>query len=151
MTFVIYGMFGRDITLIPVSQIGSIEVLRSMNYLAAYGSRSSNGILLITTKHGGEDKTPANSFNGTIEYRPMGYYKARQFYTPRYDHAMNKPGMPDLRTTIFWKPILETDKDGNASFDFFNADGKGKYRVVVEGIDYKTGSLGRRVFHYTVE
>ena len=151
MTFVIDGMFGRDITLIPVSQIGSVEVLRSMNYLAAYGSRASNGILLITTKHGGQDQTPANSFNGTIEYSPMGYYKARQFYSPKYDHPARVTNMPDLRTTIFWKPIIETDKDGNASIDFFNADGKGKYRVVVEGIDYKTGSLGRRVYHYTVE
>jgi hypothetical protein len=79
MTFVVDGMFGRDVTLIPISQIESIEVLRSVNYLAAYGSRSSTGILLVTTKHGGQDTTPANSFNGTIEYRPMGYYKARQF------------------------------------------------------------------------
>ena len=41
MNFVIDGMFDRDVTLIPISQIESIEVLRSVNYLAAYGSRSS--------------------------------------------------------------------------------------------------------------
>ena len=55
-----------------------------------------------------------------------------------------------MRTTIYWKPDLVTDKDGNTTFSFFNADGAGSYRVVVEGIDSK-GAIGRQVYRYTVK
>ena len=43
--------------------------------------------------------------------------------------------MADLRSTIYWNPNIITDKDGKASFEYFNADGKGTYRMVIEGID----------------
>jgi hypothetical protein len=43
-----------------------------------------------------------------------------------------------------------THNEGKASFGFFNADGKGTYRVVVEGID-SDGNLGRQVYRYKVE
>ncbi len=149
MAVVIDGTFGRDITLIPVSQIGSVEVLRTMTYLAVYGSRASNGVLVITSKHGQPGQIPPASAAGSVEYRPQGYYKALKFYSPQYDGP--KVNMPDLRSTITWQPVIQTDKDGNAYFEYFNADGKGNYRVVIEGIDYKTGSLGRQVYRYKVE
>ena len=58
---------------------------------------------------------------------------------------------PDLRTTIYWNPKVITDKvTGKASFDFPNADGRGNYRVVIEGIDID-GNLARSVYRYKVE
>jgi len=56
----------------------------------------------------------------------------------------------DLRSTIYWQPELVTDKDGNASISFYNADGICNYRVVVEGMDEK-GNIGRKVYRYQVE
>jgi uncharacterized protein YfaS (alpha-2-macroglobulin family) len=58
--------------------------------------------------------------------------------------------MTDLRSTIYWNPNIITGEDGKASFEYFNADGKGTYRVVVERID-ADGNLGRQVFRYKVE
>jgi uncharacterized protein YfaS (alpha-2-macroglobulin family) len=87
---------------------------------------------------------------GVLPIAPMGFYKAREFYSPKYDHINEVTKQRDLRSTIYWKPELQTDKDGNASFDFYNADGKGTYKVIVEGIDSK-GNLGRQVFRYKVE
>ena len=57
---------------------------------------------------------------------------------------------PDLRSTIYWAPELVTDKEGNASIEFNNADGRGTYRVVIEGVDEK-GNIGRQVLNYKVE
>jgi uncharacterized protein YfaS (alpha-2-macroglobulin family) len=57
---------------------------------------------------------------------------------------------PDLRTTIYWNPNIITGNDGKTTFEFFNADGKGTYRVVIEGID-NNGTPGRRVYRYKVE
>jgi uncharacterized protein YfaS (alpha-2-macroglobulin family) len=62
---------------------------------------------------------------------------------------MNR-GTRDLRSTIYWQPDIITDKEGKASFEYFNADGKGTYRVVIEGID-ADGNLGRQVYRYQVE
>jgi uncharacterized protein YfaS (alpha-2-macroglobulin family) len=56
---------------------------------------------------------------------------------------------PDFRSTIYWNPNVTTDKDGNAAFEFYNADGKGSYRVIVEGID-SNGNIGRQVYRYLV-
>jgi len=73
----------------------------------------------------------------------------REFYSPRYDRPGRATSQPDLRTTIYWNPYLKTDANGTASFNFFNADGPGTYRVVIEGIN-ADGQLGRQVFRYTV-
>lgn len=86
-----------------------------------------------------------------INLTPLGYAKTKEFYVPKY--AVAKPSLenPDLRTTIYWNPKLITDKaTGKVSFDFPNADGKGNYRVVVEGIDID-GNLAHYVYRYKVE
>jgi TonB-dependent SusC/RagA subfamily outer membrane receptor len=126
--------------------ISSIEVLTSAGTTAIYGSRGANGVLIITTKHD-SGYTASKKNSGNIS--PQGYYKAREFYSPKYDATVATP-IPDLRTLIYWKPIIQTDKNGDASFEYFNADSKGPYRVVVEGIDYKSGSIGRQVVTYSV-
>jgi len=81
----------------------------------------------------------------------MGFYKARDFYSPKYDNpaALNSK-QRDLRSTIYWNPEIQTDKDGNASFDYYNADGTGTYKVTIEGID-KDGNIGRQVYRYEVK
>lgn len=86
-----------------------------------------------------------------LEFNPRGYSATKEFYSPKY--VTGKPdniGM-DLRSTIYWNPRINTDKTtGAASLQFYNADGTGSYRAVVEGID-KNGHVGRFVYHYKVQ
>jgi hypothetical protein len=83
------------------------------------------------------------------KYMPMGYSKEREFYSPKY--APNAAiTSNDLRTTIYWNPKIVTDESGKTSFEFFNADGKGTYKAVIEGID-KDGNIGRTVLRYSVK
>jgi len=133
------------------TEVQAIEVLRDINHTAVYGSYGANGLLLITTKHGGEpqDEAEPRYGRGITTYFPKGYYKARTFYSPQYNIAQTNKQLADLRTTIFWQPELKTGSDGKADFSFFNAGSKGTYRVVVEGIDTK-GRIGRQVFRYQV-
>jgi hypothetical protein len=130
--------------------VAGVEVLRSGAYLSIYGSRGSNGVLIITTKHGGDDVSYERFTPGLITIKPIGYYKARQFYAPQYDDPKTNAKVADLRSTIYWKPNLVTDKDGNASLEFFTADTKGTYRAVIEGIA-ADGSIGRAVYRFKVE
>jgi len=87
---------------------------------------------------------------GIFSITPPGFYKAREFYSPQYGVGESATNLPDQRTTIFWKPDVATDANGNASFSFYNAEGVGNYKVIIEGIDTK-GNLGRQVFQYKVE
>jgi len=130
--------------------IEGIEVLLSPHYGAIYGAQMANGGLIITTKRGKQASAYQRYAPGVITYMPKGYYKAREFYSPQYDNPKTNKQMPDLRSTIYWQPNIITDKDGKASFEYFNADGKGTYRVVIEGID-ADGNLGRQVYRYKVE
>jgi hypothetical protein len=135
---------------INTTDVASIEVLRTIGNTAIYGFRGGNGLLVITTKRGDEGSVYNRYAPGIVTYLPKGYYKAREFYSPQYDDPKTNTQMLDLRSTIYWRPSVITDKDGNASLSFFNADGKGTYRVVIEGID-ADGNLGRQVYKYKVE
>ena len=89
-------------------------------------------------------------YNPTIAlYRPQGFTKAREFYSPRYDKPQNS-NLLDLRSTVYWNPAVKTSPEGKTKFDFFNADDKGTYKVVIEGIN-AAGELGRQVYRYNVE
>ena len=148
-------MSGNLINQIPANDIYSIEVLRSGEYLAIYGSNAPGGALVITTRRGGENTVESNYLTsrspaGLITYPFKGYFRAKIFYTPKYHHPKKDTEPFDLRSTVYWNPNVITDKDGKASIEYFNNDTKGTYRVVVEGID-DNGDLGRQVYRYKVE
>ncbi|WP_295796537.1 carboxypeptidase regulatory-like domain-containing protein [Mucilaginibacter sp.] len=152
MAIILDGMFvDYDIfDSLNSNDIEGIEVLTGPHFAAIYGSQAAGGALMITTKRGRKINNYYKEAPGVIVYTAKGFYKAREFYSPQYDNPHTNQKMADLRSTIYWNPNIINDKDGKASFEYFNADGKGTYRVVVEGID-ADGNLGRQVFRYKVE
>jgi hypothetical protein len=138
----------ETLSTLPVDIIESVEVLRSGGFTSIYGNDGYHGLLLINTKKGGY--RGVGSAPNIVTCMPKGYYKAREFYSPQYDDPKTTAQMQDLRTTIYWNPNIVTDKDGKTSFEYFNADTKGTYRVIVEGID-EDGQLGRVVLQYTLK
>lgn len=151
MTIELDGMKIEAETLatIPAGSVESIEVLRSGGLTSVYGSDGYNGLILVNTKKGGY-AVGNNSTPNIITYKGKGYYKAREFYSPQYDNPKTNPELADLRSTIYWNPNVVTDKDGNASFNYFNAGTKGVYRMVIEGIDIN-GNLASLIYRYKVE
>ncbi len=139
---------GYNIDLVNPQGIEAIELLTGANAVI-YGSQGGQGVMVITTRttYGGDQQPISKEMSpGIFAIAPGGFYKAREFYIPKYNAA----GGGDHRTTIFWKPDLVTDSGGNASFNFTNSDGKGTYRVEVEGADSK-GNIGVQVFRYKVQ
>ena len=80
---------------------------------------------------------------------PRGFDKVREFYAPKYDVPLAEGAPKDLRTTIYWNPSVIVNGQ-KREISFYNGDRKGRYRVVVEGIN-ADGLLGRQVCHYKVE
>lgn len=136
------------INAIPASEVESVEVLKYAN-ASMYGMEGENGVLIINTKQGGGN-TKSIASVGILPIVPKGFHIAREFYSPKYDHTNGNSKQPDLRSTIYWKPEIKTSEDGNASFDYYNADGTGTYKLTVEGID-ESGDIGRAVYRYVVK
>ena len=147
MAIVLDGMPMVDFSLddINVSEIESVEVLKSMGLTAIYGSAGANGVLIITTKRGKSFSRPPA---GLITLSPKGYSISREFYSPRYD--IQPDAASDSRTTVYWNPSVLSDVDGKFRMNYFNTDVPGVYRIVIEGIDI-IGHLARQVFTYEVK
>ena len=61
-----------------------------------------------------------------------GYAPPVQFYSP--DYSMQLPDKPDHRRTLYWNPDIKTDKNGNASIQFYNNATCKKMIISAEGI-----------------
>ena len=166
---------GDDINnYVTTDDVENIKILQGTYYKSLYGitynpkNQDQDDIVLITTKEFAGTATAErlklkeislkNDANakyittqlptGLISYHFNGYYKAREFYSPKYDDPKT-PKMYDPRITSYWNPEIITDKDGNAGFEFYNNGNKGIYKVIIEGVD-AAGNLGRVVYYYTV-
>jgi hypothetical protein len=125
---------------IDPESILKIDIVKSVALTNMINQRPA---LLIYTKRDYVRKfyTP-----GLINTSPKGFNKVREFYRPKYDRPENTR-LPDLRSTIYWNPHLNTDSKGKTTFDFFNADAQGSFKVIVEGINVE-GEIGRMLLNY---
>lgn len=149
MMVVIDGIEDMDINDLSVSEVETVEVLRFAG-AAIYGMEGGNGVIVVTTRRGAGTLASDIQSIGILPVTVKGFQKAREFYSPKYDASVPANNRPDLRSTIYWQPNLVTDKNGNATVEFYNADSRGSYRVIVEGID-NNGNIGRQVYKYIVE
>lgn len=136
MQVVVDGMFIEpdQLSMINVADVESIEVLRSINYTSIYGSNGGNGILVITSKRG-DSAMRRFTPKGIVTIMPKGIHMNRQYYKPKYDVSNSVNAAQDLRTLIHWEPSIVTNREGKASFDFYTADEKGQYLIIVEGLN----------------
>lgn len=153
MAIVVNGAPAREGYQGSMSEIASIEILKSTAHSALYGSNGSGGAIIITTKTGDVDyKAYERELSGgkdaqsRINLSATSYARRREFYTPVYGVA--KPQIAALRSTIYWKPNIVTDKDGRATIEFLTGDTPANYRMILEGIGMN-GELGRKVFNYS--
>ena len=152
MQIIIDGVYVNPeyLSVINPIDVDAIEVLKNGGNTAIYGLRGEGGLLIITTKRGERNLNASRYAAGIVNYNPKGYYKTREFYSPNYNDPKINTEIPDLRSTIFWKPNIITDSNGKASVEFFNADGIGNYIITIEGLNLD-GKLGRQSVKYSVQ
>lgn len=86
--------------------IESIEVLKDASATAIYGSRGSNGVILVTTKKGEKNKTSINvSYQGSIRkqiknYEDYGYANVNEWYAI-INKATTNSGVPEFVPSDF--------------------------------------------------
>ena len=65
---VIDGVPGGNLTNINPKDIASFDILKDGAASAIYGTRGSNGVILVTTKKGSKDGTTHTSYSGTFAW-----------------------------------------------------------------------------------
>jgi hypothetical protein len=146
------------LTTLNANDVESVEVFLVDDLGVVNKPNINRGVLVVNLRRietipisMAELKSMLPKRNGII-YKLKGYNAIRSFYSPRYDAPRSQQSTTvDTRSTIYWNPNINTDKTtGTASVEYFNADGAGTYRVIIEGID-KDGNIGRQVFRYEVK
>ena len=122
--------------MININDIAQIDLLKGGNTVLL-GARGFNGVIAIYTKTGktGQSSQIASQTFHTKTILPLGFQQPVEFYAPKYDTQEKRNAtVPDLRTTIHWQPVVQTENDGVASFEFYTADEACSYTVVIEGL-----------------
>jgi hypothetical protein len=138
------------------SEVESVEIFLKDGVSGINRMNQTNGILIINKKVIKKEKISLAQLQALIPkqnvvtFSIQGYSRAKEFYSPKYDVTKNSAIGADLRNTIYWNPKIITDKNGVASFSFFNSDARGSYRAVIEGLD-ADGNLGRYILHFAVK
>jgi hypothetical protein len=124
---------------IPTDIIDFIEVLKGPE-AAFYGTRSSNGVIIVNTQRNSNFRTRLENY-GTIQYNSKSYHLAPDFIAPDYDNLFFKSTViNDNRPTIYWNGHLYTNKNGKANVSFYTADRNTSYTVKIKGVTV-TGEL----------
>ena len=92
-----YGMQGMSnpLNLVNPADIESFTVLKDASATAIYGSRASNGVIIITTKKGRKGMKPTVTYNGNVSFskvvNKVDVLNASEFM----DYIQGKTGMTD--------------------------------------------------------
>jgi hypothetical protein len=126
------------------STIDFIEILKGPQ-AAMYGMQGGGGVILINTTNDRKQVSQINS-QGLSSIYPKGYFKEPDFTAPDYDKKeIKKSSNPDKRTTLYWNANVLTDKTGNATQYFFNADDKAVYSIIIMGITENGNIVSKKI------
>ena len=119
------------------SDVGYIKVFQPP-FFGAFGG-GANGAIAIYTKKGGA--TPAVKGKGMPSKLVIGYAPQKEFYSPNYATFDQRNEQEDLRSTLYWNPMILTNAiNRTVKLTFFNNDITRSFRVIVEGVT-KDGRL----------
>ncbi len=122
-----------EISKIPTDIIDFIEVLKGPE-AAFYGSRSTNGVIIINTHRISNFGNHLENY-GTIQYNSKSYHLAPNFTAPDYeDLFINSSVLNDTRSTVYWNGHVYTNPNGIANISFYTSDSQSPYSVKITGV-----------------
>ena len=115
---------------VPVSDIAYVKVFRPPFMGSAGGG--AGGAIAIYTRRGDDVKSKAGGLSSNTV---MGYTPIKEFYSPNYDRFDKRNDQKDVRTTLYWNPmVITTPQKRSVKLNFYNNDVSKSFRVVIEGI-----------------
>jgi hypothetical protein len=118
--------------------IERIEVLKNAGTAGIYGVQGGNGVIAFYSKGARSAQAGATPGKTMTPVQFIGYPSVqREFYVPRYDTEMSNStisGPVDSRDVLYWKPMMQTDGQGQSQLRFPLSDVVQTLRVVIQGI-----------------
>ncbi len=116
---------------INVNDIAYVKVFRPP-FMGGSGGGSGGAIAIYTRKGNDVKSTPGKGLN---KNSVTGYTLIRQFYSPNYASFNESDKQRDIRTTLYWNPLVVTTAGKKEiSLNFYNNDISSGFRVVIEGM-----------------
>jgi hypothetical protein len=106
-----------------------IKIINNPAKLVQLGKLGENGIIFIESKNRNLSKSLAGQnlfsvvgLSSAVLPFSIGNMKNRNYRSP------------DLRSTLYWNPLIKTSSSGKASINFSASDDVGKMRVLIKGL-----------------
>jgi len=109
---------------LSVNDVERVEIIKSMAKSAIYGIRAKGGVIAIYTKEG------YNINRGWATLKLIAYYTPKEYYQPNFETENDSVKF----SSIYWKPNVITDINGNAEINFKNPLQKSTFKIVLQGI-----------------
>jgi TonB-linked SusC/RagA family outer membrane protein len=155
---VIDGILGGDLNLINPNDIESVSILKDAGSAAIYGSRSANGVVLITTKKGRKNEKASVTYNGIygiqsprITYKPVhawenAYFKNESLansglspaFTPDQIRQFREQGDGDWRADNIFRDAPQQTHNITVS----GGSASSTYLVSIGMLDQKNNFIG---------
>lgn len=116
---------------VPVSDVAYVKVIRPP-FMGSAGGGGGGAIAIYTRRGNDAARTPGKGLNTNVI---NGYTPVKEFYAPNYSSFDRRNEQRDLRTTLYWNPMVITlPNRKTATFTFYNNDVTQAFRVIIEGI-----------------
>lgn len=156
---VIDGVPGGNLHNINSNDIASIDILKDGAASAIYGTRGSNGVILVTTKKGSVDGKVRTEYNGYVSVN-VAHNDLKVLSADEFRKYKVEPGTAtDYGADVDWfKEVTRTGVAQNHSLTLSSGTLKSNYRLTVDmkdatGIDLRSDrqEYGARLgFEHTV-
>ncbi len=134
--FVVDGMMVDDIDYLNTNDIETMQVLKDASATAIYGSRGSNGVVIVSTKKGGEKNAQIsfNTYYGIQNFWRVAPTSNSQQWAMLNNEALNAVGIdpypglsyPSSLPTTNWFKEISNENAAIQSYDLSVAGGKDK-------------------------
>ena len=128
--YVIDGIPGVDPSTVAPDDIESIDVLRDATATAIYGSKAANGVIIITTKKGTEEKTNV-IYNGYVAFdKILKTYDMCTADELRQYAQKNGVALKDGGANVDWQDeVLRTGISHNHNLSISGGNGRTNYMI----------------------
>jgi TonB-linked SusC/RagA family outer membrane protein len=147
-----------DLNLLNPNDIESVSILKDAGSAAIYGSRSSNGVILVTTKKGSKNSAATLNYNGQagiqvphVGYKPVHSYEnailrneavVNAGLTPIYSPAQIRQFQNEGDHKWFLDEILQNAVQQNHNLSLSGGNATSSYLVSAGVLDQRNNLVG---------
>jgi len=127
------GVIINDLTVLADLNPEIVEKIEVVKTPYLIGDLILHGIVNVITRSGDFRNITMPDYAIVLPYRVID--QPFTFTAPNYSAQQDRGSrIPDLRNTLYWNPLVKTDRNGEVEIEFWTSDLEGIYTISVQGI-----------------